>query len=66
MKKNLIVLSLILLSNIVFLEKLLPNRYGLEIGTNLSNIISVSNEGVKNINTSNIIGFTADLICIFQ
>ena len=59
MKKNLIVLSLILLSNIVFSQKLLPNRYGLEIGTNLSNIISVSNEGVKNINTSNIIGFTA-------
>tara|TARA_A100001035_G_C27763138_1_gene492282 strand:- start:630 stop:1340 length:711 start_codon:yes stop_codon:yes gene_type:complete len=59
MKKNLIVLSLILLSNIVFSQKLLPNRYGLEIGTNLSNIISVSNEGVKNINASNIIGFTA-------
>lgn len=58
MKKNLIVLSLILLSNIVLSQKLLPNRYGLEIGTNLSNIISVSNEGVKNINASSIIGVT--------
>ena len=37
-------------------QSLIPMKYGIKVGTNISNIISTSNEGVKNIETSSQIG----------
>lgn len=37
-------------------QSLLPIKYGLKIGANISNINSISNDGVKNIESSELIG----------
>jgi long-subunit fatty acid transport protein len=56
MKKITSFTFLILISLSLNAQSLLPIKYGLKIGANIANIYSTPNDGVENINQSNIIG----------
>tara|TARA_B100000795_G_scaffold231428_1_gene189267 strand:- start:362 stop:1084 length:723 start_codon:yes stop_codon:yes gene_type:complete len=52
MKKIASILALVFLTIASSAQSLIPVKYGIKVGTNISNIISTSNEGVKNIENS--------------
>jgi long-subunit fatty acid transport protein len=52
MKKIASILAIAFLANTISAQSLIPMKYGIKIGANISNIISTPNEGVKNIETS--------------
>jgi len=56
MKKIVSILALAFLTTSTSAQSLIPIKYGIKAGTNITNIISTSNEGVKNINNSALIG----------
>jgi len=56
MKKIASILAFSFLTNVTSAQSLIPMKYGIKVGTNISNIISTPNEGVKNIETSSQIG----------
>jgi len=56
MKKTLSILALAFLTIATSAQSLIPMKYGIKVGANISNIISTSNEGVKNIDNSALIG----------
>ena len=56
MKKILSILALALLTIATSAQSLIPMKYGIKVGANISNIISTSNEGVKNIENTALIG----------
>ena len=56
MKKIASILALVFLTTASSAQSLIPIKYGIKVGTNISNIISTSNEGVKNIENSALIG----------
>jgi len=56
MKKIAAILAIAFLTNVTSAQSLIPMKYGIKVGTNISNIISTSNEGVKNIDNSALIG----------
>ena len=56
MKKITSILALVFLTISSNAQSLIPVKYGIKVGTNISNIISTSNEGVKNIENSALIG----------
>jgi len=58
MKKTASILVLAFLTIITSAQSLIPMKYGIKVGANISNIISTSNEGVKNIENSSLIGIT--------
>ena len=56
MKKLASILTLAFLTIATSAQSLIPVKYGIKVGTNISNIISTSNEGVKNIESSALTG----------
>ena len=56
MKKITSILALAFLTIATSAQSLIPIKYGIKVGANISNIISTSNEGVKNIESSALIG----------
>ena len=56
MKKIASILALAFLTIATSAQSLIPMKYGIKVGANISNIISTTNEGVKNIETSSQIG----------
>ena len=54
--KKIILLTLIISSLGVNGQSLLPIKYGIKVGANIANISSISNEGVKNIDNTALIG----------
>jgi long-subunit fatty acid transport protein len=58
MKKLASILAIAFLTIATSAQSLIPMKYGLKVGTNISNIISTNNEGVKNIETSSQIGIS--------
>ena len=56
MKKVLSTLALVFLTITISAQSLIPMKYGIKVGANISNIISSSNEGVKNIDNSSLVG----------
>jgi long-subunit fatty acid transport protein len=58
MKKLATILAIAFLTIATSAQSLIPMKYGLKFGTNISNIISTNNEGVKNIETSSQIGIS--------
>jgi len=56
MKKIASILALAFLTIATSAQSLIPIKYGIKVGANISNIISTSNEGVKNIESSALIG----------
>ena len=56
MKKAVSILALVLLSIFSSAQSLIPLKYGIKFGANISNIISTPNEGVMNIENSSQIG----------
>ena len=56
MKKIASILTIAFLTINTSAQSLIPIKYGVKVGANISNIISVPNEGVKNIETSSQIG----------
>ena len=56
MKKVLSSLALVFLTITISAQSLIPMKYGIKVGANISNIISSSNEGVKNIENSSLVG----------
>jgi len=56
MKKITSILVLAFLTIATSAQSLIPMKYGIKVGANISNIISTSNEGVKNIDNSALIG----------
>lgn len=58
MKKTASILALVFLTITSSAQSLIPMKYGIKVGSNISNIISTSNEGVKNIESSSIIGIS--------
>ena len=56
MKKIKLITCLTILSFSVSAQSLLPIRYGVKIGGNLSNIMSTANDGVKNMQNASIFG----------
>jgi long-subunit fatty acid transport protein len=56
MKKITSILALAFLTIATSAQSLIPMKYGIKVGANISNIISTSNEGVKNIDNSALIG----------
>ena len=58
MKKiaSIIALAFIIISTSA--QSLIPIKYGIKVGANISDIISTSNEGVKNIENSSLIGIS--------
>jgi len=56
MKKTLSILALAFLTIATSAQSLIPMKYGIKVGANISNIISTSNEGVKNIENTALIG----------
>ena len=56
MKKIASILAIAFLTIATSAQSLIPMKYGIKVGTNISNIISTPNEGVKNIETSSQIG----------
>jgi long-subunit fatty acid transport protein len=61
MKKLASILAIAFLTIATSAQSLIPMKYGLKFGTNISNIISTNNEGVKNIETSSQIGISGGL-----
>jgi len=61
MKKIASILALAFLTITTSAQSLIPMKYGIKVGANISNIISTSNEGVKNIETSSQIGLAGGL-----
>jgi len=55
MKKTASILALVFLTIATSAQSLIPMKYGIKVGANISNIISVPNEGVKNIDNSSLI-----------
>ena len=58
MKKLASILVLAFFTIAVSAQSLIPIKYGIKVGTNISNIISTPNEGVTNIETSSQIGIS--------
>ncbi|MFQ3333016.1 MAG: long-subunit fatty acid transport protein [Flavobacteriales bacterium] len=58
MKKLASILVLAFFTIAVSAQSLIPIKYGVKVGTNISNIISTPNEGVTNIETSSQIGIS--------
>ena len=58
MKKLASILILAFFTIAVSAQSLIPIKYGIKVGANISNIISTPNEGVKNIETSSQIGIS--------
>ena len=56
MKKIASILVISFLTIATSAQSLIPMKYGIKFGVNISNIISTPNEGVKNIETSSQIG----------
>ena len=56
MKKIASIVAIAFLTIATSAQSLIPMKYGIKVGTNISNIISTPNEGVKNIETSSQIG----------
>jgi len=56
MKKIASILALVFITIASSAQSLIPVKYGVKVGANISNIISTSNEGVKNIENSALIG----------
>ena len=56
MKKTASILTLVFLSLITSAQSLIPMKYGIKVGANISNIISTSNEGVSSIENSALVG----------
>ena len=56
MKKTASILTLVFLSIITSAQSLIPMKYGIKVGANISNIISTSNEGVSSIENSALVG----------
>ena len=56
MKKIASILALVFLTITINAQSLIPIKYGIKVGSNISNISSTSNEGVKNIESSALIG----------
>jgi|TARA_B110000459_G_scaffold177995_1_gene202935 long-subunit fatty acid transport protein len=56
MKKIASILAIAFLTTTIFAQSLIPIKYGFKVGSNISNINSTANEGVKNIETSSQIG----------
>jgi long-subunit fatty acid transport protein len=56
MKKIASILALAFLTIATSAQSLIPMKYGIKVGTNISNIISTPNVGVKNLETSSQIG----------
>jgi len=54
--KRIILFTLIISSIGVNAQSLLPTKYGIKVGTNIANISSTPNEGVKNIDNTALIG----------
>ena len=52
-----LIITLTFLSYYSSAQSLLPKKYGIKIGSNISNVISSPNEGVENIDNSSLIGF---------
>ena len=61
MKKIVSTLSLVSLVIITSAQSLIPMKYGIKVGTNISNIISIPNDGVKNIESASLNGIAAGL-----
>jgi len=61
MKKIASILALAFLTIATSAQSLIPLKYGIKVGTNISNIISTSNDGVKNIDNSALIGVAGGL-----
>ena len=62
MKKLASILVLAFFTIAVSAQSLIPIKYGIKVGTNISNIISTPNEGVTNIETSSQIGISGGSI----
>ena len=58
MKKIASIIALSFLTITSSAQSLIPMKYGIKVGANISNIISTSNEGVKNIESSALIGIS--------
>ena len=58
MKKIASILAIAFLTIATSAQSLIPMKYGIKVGANISNIISTSNEGVKNIESSALIGIS--------
>ena len=58
MKKIASILTISFLTITISAQSLIPIKYGIKVGANIANIISTSNEGVKNIETSSQIGIS--------
>ena len=58
MKKIASILVISFLTIATSAQSLIPMKYGIKVGANISNIISTSNEGVKNIESSALIGIS--------
>ena len=56
MKKLASILAIAFLTIATSAQSLIPIKYGIKVGANISNIISTPNEGVKNIESSTLIG----------
>ena len=58
MKKIRLLTLITFISIQVLAQSLLPTKYGIKLGTNISNVSSSANEAVKNIDNSALIGVT--------
>jgi len=58
MKKIISILSLVFLTITINAQSLIPMKYGVKFGANISNATSTSNEGVKNIEISGLVGIS--------
>jgi long-subunit fatty acid transport protein len=56
MKKTALILTLAFLTIASSAQSLLPVKYGIKVGANISNITPTPNDGVKNIDNSSLIG----------
>jgi long-subunit fatty acid transport protein len=61
MKKIILLTIVVLLSFGANAQSLLPTKYGIKVGINISNVTSTANEGVKNIETSPILAIAGGL-----
>jgi long-subunit fatty acid transport protein len=61
MKKITLLTIIALLSFGANAQSLLPTKYGIKVGINISNVTSTANEGVKNIETSPILAIAGGL-----
>ena len=54
--KKIILFTLIISSIVVNAQSLLPTKYGIKVGANIANIISIPNDGVENIDNTALVG----------